>query len=67
MKRGLHEFVMANMVAAAAAVEHMVAAADVIDMGRVAAAVGLVGTRQTGQRWTHPHKELCQHRTHWHS
>jgi len=34
MKHGLREFVMVNMVAAAAAaVEHAVVATDVIDMG----------------------------------
>jgi len=61
MKRGLCKFVTANVVAAAAAVEHTVMATDVVDMGRVAAAIGLVGTRQMGQWWTHPHQELCQH------
>jgi len=52
---------MANVVTAAAAVEHMIVAADVVDMGRVAAAIGLVGAQQMGQWWTHPHQELCQH------
>ena len=58
---------MVNVVAAAAAVEHTVTATDVIDMGQVAATVGLVGARQMGQRWTHPHQELHQRQTHWHS
>src|SRR6267142_1974309 len=44
MKRGLCKFVTAHVVIAAAAVEHAVMAADVVDMGRVAAAIGLVGT-----------------------
>jgi len=67
MKCSLRKFVMANVVAAAAAVEHVVVAADVVNMGRVAATIGLVGTQQMGQQWTHPHQELCQCRTHWHS
>jgi len=59
---------MVNMVAAAAAaVEHAVMATDVVNMGQVAATIGLIGAQQTGQWWTHPHQELCQCQTHWHS
>src|SRR6267142_986898 len=57
---GLHEFVMANVVVAAAAVaiagvadvaaavECAAAATDVVDMGRVATTVGLVGAACAG-------------------
>jgi len=43
MKCSLHEFIMVNVVAAAAAVKHAVMATDVVNMGQVAATVGLVG------------------------
>ena len=43
MKRSLCKFIMVNVVAAAAAVKHTVMVADVVNMGQVAAAIGLVG------------------------
>src|SRR6266850_3648255 len=88
---GLLEFVTANVVAAAAAVavagvadvaaavECAAMAADVVDMGRVAAAVGLVGAACAGavrsplvvprRRGCHRHRRCCSkgdmRRTRW--
>ena len=44
MKHSLCKFIMVNMVAAAATVKRMVTAVDVVNMGQVAATIGLVGT-----------------------
>src|SRR6266850_2599461 len=76
--RGLHEFVTAN-VDAAAAVECVAAAADVVDTGRVATTVGLVGAACAGavrsplvvprRRGCHCHCHCCSkgdmQRTRW--